>query len=146
MDHRENTIPLLLYQCCVPVCCCGNVFTELLPRNSSGISVYLVVVAQQRLYMLQYGCHLPCWADLVTSFPVKILASADFDGFMNNSTDAMIGLFHFLQSSTQHYRHEKGSLNPEDGDSKDLQNVSNTANLCMLPSLKNRLSINTTYC
>jgi hypothetical protein len=44
-DHIENTVPLLLYQCCVGVCCCGNVFTEPLPRNGSGMFPYLEVVA-----------------------------------------------------------------------------------------------------
>jgi hypothetical protein len=44
-DHIENTIPLLLYHCCICVCCCGNVFTEPLPRNGSGKFAYLVVIA-----------------------------------------------------------------------------------------------------
>jgi hypothetical protein len=39
-DHIENTVPLLLYHCSVRVCCCRNVFTELLPRNGS---VYLFI-------------------------------------------------------------------------------------------------------
>jgi hypothetical protein len=42
--HR-NTVPSLLYHCCVRVCCCGEVFTEPLPRNGYGISAYLAVVA-----------------------------------------------------------------------------------------------------
>jgi hypothetical protein len=36
------------------MCCCGNVFTGPLPRNGSGISAHLAVVAWQRLYALQY--------------------------------------------------------------------------------------------
>jgi hypothetical protein len=32
----------------------GNVFTEPLSRNGHDISVHLAVVAQQRLYALQY--------------------------------------------------------------------------------------------
>jgi hypothetical protein len=33
------------------------VFTETLPRNDSGITLYFSVVAQQRLYKLQYVPH-----------------------------------------------------------------------------------------
>jgi hypothetical protein len=42
----ENTVPLLLYHYCFHVCYCGNVFTEPLPRNVSGVFAYLAVVAQ----------------------------------------------------------------------------------------------------
>jgi hypothetical protein len=44
-DHTENTIILLLYHCYVRVCLYGDVFTEPLPNNGSGIFPYLAVVA-----------------------------------------------------------------------------------------------------
>jgi hypothetical protein len=34
-----------LFCCCARVCCCGNVFTEPLPRNGPGIFAHLVIVA-----------------------------------------------------------------------------------------------------
>jgi hypothetical protein len=43
-----------LFSCWVCVFCCGVVFTEPLPRNGPGISAYLVIVAKQMLYTLQY--------------------------------------------------------------------------------------------
>jgi hypothetical protein len=41
----KDTASLLLYHCCVRACCCGNVFTEPLPINGSGIFAYIAVVA-----------------------------------------------------------------------------------------------------
>jgi hypothetical protein len=48
----ENTVPLLMYHCCVHVCYCENVSSEPLPRNGPGISIHLVVIAWQLVYML----------------------------------------------------------------------------------------------
>jgi hypothetical protein len=31
--------------CCMRICCCGNLFTNSLPRNGSGIFAYLAVIA-----------------------------------------------------------------------------------------------------
>jgi hypothetical protein len=39
----RTTQKIKLFYCCVPVCYCGNVFTEPLPRNSPGISISLLL-------------------------------------------------------------------------------------------------------
>jgi hypothetical protein len=48
----ENAVLLFLYHCYICFCCCGNVFTEPLPRNGPDISAHLAAVALQRLYAL----------------------------------------------------------------------------------------------
>jgi hypothetical protein len=44
-DHAETLRFQQYLYCCASIRCCGNVFTEPLPRNGSGIFAYLAVVA-----------------------------------------------------------------------------------------------------
>jgi hypothetical protein len=63
-DHTENTVSLLLSTVSVGTC----LFAEPLLSNGFCISAYLAIVAQQRIYMLQYYPPTYALVFLVVSF------------------------------------------------------------------------------